>query len=389
MSFLDKIKKAYAFSSAKKLVQENPILKPALLRARELRNIIDEDSREKIGSELISDIYKIIESNNQIVKCREFLAKDVMQLANYGVLLIPPEPEEDFSGLRGTQGVTGELKAHIYEIGQKDNLLKQVLYGFYENPKPEDVLYMVDLFYRKYFFRTEVFDACRRELSDCNQIKGRDWYRPFVHAMFVWKESGYREILDMPQAIDRPGTDDQNMKKIHGLSISFAYSSFYDIVLSGVKFPDLEWKDRFSEDFKKDFLEPVYSDEKKVATDSPPDGKEESLYTKWYENGQKKSTLSYKNGELEGLSTFWYENGKIEAEQNYKNGKLVGINEWYEDGKEWRVAKFKNEKQEGLCVAWYKNGHKKIEGIYRDGILIETIYKRGILENFLKSLLGM
>ena len=67
MSFLDKIKKAYAFSSAKKLVQENPILKPALLRARELRNIIYEDSREKIGSELISDIYKIIDATKFIM----------------------------------------------------------------------------------------------------------------------------------------------------------------------------------------------------------------------------------------------------------------------------------------------------------------------------------
>jgi formylglycine-generating enzyme required for sulfatase activity len=65
------------------------------------------------------------------------------------------------------------------------------------------------------------------------------------------------------------------------------------------------------------------------------DGKEDGLWTYWYENGEKKSEGTYKDGELNGLWTDWYENGQKSSEATYKDGEVDGIVIiWYEDGRE-------------------------------------------------------
>ena len=62
------------------------------------------------------------------------------------------------------------------------------------------------------------------------------------------------------------------------------------------------------------------------------DGKEDGLYTEWYENGQKKTEGTYKDGELDGKRIWWYENGQKQCEGTYKDGELIEKIEWDEDG---------------------------------------------------------
>ena len=57
--------------------------------------------------------------------------------------------------------------------------------------------------------------------------------------------------------------------------------------------------------------------------------------------------------------------GNKESEENYKDGKL-----------------------DGLSTVWYENGNKKTEEVFKDGELVEVTYKRGVFENFWKSIVG-
>ena len=63
-------------------------------------------------------------------------------------------------------------------------------------------------------------------------------------------------------------------------------------------------------------------------------GKEDGLYTTWYENEQKKQKLTYKNGKVEGLLTQWYENVQKVWEETFKDGELIEETRWDEDENE-------------------------------------------------------
>jgi hypothetical protein len=55
---------------------------------------------------------------------RERLSELLIHFAELQVLVMEPPPEEDITGLRGMPGITGELKAHLWELWQQDKKFK-------------------------------------------------------------------------------------------------------------------------------------------------------------------------------------------------------------------------------------------------------------------------
>jgi uncharacterized protein len=97
------------------------------------------------------------------------------------------------------------------------------------------------------------------------------------------------------------------------------------------------------------------------------DGKRDSLWTIWYENGNKKMEGSYMVGNKDGLWTTWYESGldTLYRAQETLDG---GIEE-----SEFVVGKrsesiYRDGELNGLYTFWYENGKKKLETKYQDGI---------------------
>jgi antitoxin component YwqK of YwqJK toxin-antitoxin module len=98
------------------------------------------------------------------------------------------------------------------------------------------------------------------------------------------------------------------------------------------------------------------------------DGKEEGLWTEWYESGNKLTEVNYKDGKMEGVGTLWYENGKKQTESNYKNGKHNGLwKHWFENGQKKGEGNFKDGKPNGLATLWYENGQKQRETNFKNG----------------------
>ena len=69
-------------------------------------------------------------------------------------------------------------------------------------------------------------------------------------------------------------------------------------------------------------------------------GKQDGLWTDWYENGQKSSEVTYKDSKKDGLYTGWYENGKKERENTYKDGEFIDSICWDEDGNECECSEY-------------------------------------------------
>jgi antitoxin component YwqK of YwqJK toxin-antitoxin module len=98
----------------------------------------------------------------------------------------------------------------------------------------------------------------------------------------------------------------------------------------------------------------------------PPDGGE----LLWFPSkGQPKSDEGYMldDGRKVGHWTTWHKNGQKDAEGDYKNGKEEGLWTYWYDGQKSREATFKNGKEEGLWTAWYTNGQKNREGEVKTG----------------------
>jgi hypothetical protein len=145
-----------------------------------------------------------------------------------------PPPAPDTTGLRGKPGITGELKAHLLELTQRDEELKEFMHDFDTPTGWDDVWNAVLMRYRLLHASTHVFHTLRVAFDGANQAEGKDWFPPYVAAMCAWQEHEYRRCLGMPPALGSSG----NSADIEALKMS----AFMNCVMSGARYPDLDWR---------------------------------------------------------------------------------------------------------------------------------------------------
>jgi hypothetical protein len=155
----------------------------------------------------------------------------MLKFAQYQVLVIPSEPEDDPSGLRGQPGISGDLKQHVLELANRAENLRTDLFSTTITEGHDKVAESIQALYWKTYWRLETINATRIELGD--HVTSGDWYKPFMHAACASAEHLYRHKLEMPPAFE------EGIAK----AIFTAYSIYTDIVVSGAVDPDSEWRD--------------------------------------------------------------------------------------------------------------------------------------------------
>ena len=221
--------------------RENPVLHAAVKKSAvlydqiPLRDYITEEDRHELSRQLFLEIHRICSALDPVLACRDKLVKTMLKFASYQVLVIPPAPEEDPSGLRGQPGITGELKARLDQVVQRNEELRAEMYEATDSRSYEALWEVVQRSYWKTYWFLKSFDAVRVELNDVE--KGHDWYDSFRHAACANQEHVYRWELEMPPAFA------EDIAKL----ASTAYSLFTDIVLSGDANPATEWRDYYKD----------------------------------------------------------------------------------------------------------------------------------------------
>lgn len=248
---IKRILDAVNFRRAKTAVARNPILRAGLLKssvAFDATGLKDfsEETKRKMAADLIEVINEIANCQNKLERCRYHFAASVLELGRYQVLILPPFPEFDGTGLRGTQGVSGELKPLLLDICEKNVDMHKMMYDLVKEPAYNDVWDVVLFRYWKNWWWAETINACRIEIGDFNPIEENDWYRPFVHAACVWSEYEFRHDLGMPPG---PKISEESL-------VPLQYSTFVDFVLSGEKFPDLAWRSHYRRSIEDATLDP-------------------------------------------------------------------------------------------------------------------------------------
>ena len=231
------IGKLFGGRTAAQRSRDNPVVHEAVQESARvydrirLREFIDEQRRSELARALYLDINRICNTTHPVTVCRDELTRAVLQLASYQVLVIPPSPAEDPSGLRGQPGITGALQERIVELCDKDDELRSALYDETESRDFDDLFAIIERFYWETRWLTGTLNGTRKALGDVSD--NGDWYMAFLHAACVTLEHKYRWELEMPPAFDEAIARDA----------ANAYAVFTDIVVSGGADPIREWRD--------------------------------------------------------------------------------------------------------------------------------------------------
>ena len=202
-----------------------------IFQAMPEKSHLDEATRQRLARQLYLELHEVFNSAAPVDALRQKIAGAMLRFSLFQVLLIPPAPEPDASGLRGLPGITGALSQKLNAVVNANGELHAALY---ENADPKEGA-AVDVLLRRAHAESswclQTFNAVRKDLEDLTE--GRDWYRPFMFAACANQENNYRRDIGMPPAFDA------------GLATiaPVAYSLFTDIVLSGAEDPLFEWFD--------------------------------------------------------------------------------------------------------------------------------------------------
>ena len=87
-----------------------------------------------------------------------------------------------------------------------------------------------------------------------------------------------------------------------------------------------------------------------------------------YESGQKHTKGYLTNGREDGIWTWWYENGQKSKEVDYFDGKTLDVlyKKWDDNGQK-EEGTLKDGKLDEKWTKWYMNGQKSQEDTYKDG----------------------
>jgi hypothetical protein len=193
-------------------------LHPSLLQHRDWLNEMAQRDFEVFCTNEESDIKAV----------RFQLADAVIGFANAGVLLIPPPPANDDTGMRDDHLVTGLLGRHLADIVANPEAV--LIFAPATPERITDVATLHEfcvLLQATSYARSQAWNTVRLAYEDAVQT---DWYREFVRSQYVVAEYELRKLLELPTPIN-----DQDWLE------SLKYSTFLSIVLSGHADPFGEW----------------------------------------------------------------------------------------------------------------------------------------------------
>lgn len=158
---------------------------------------------------------------------RDRLVSNVVQMAQFYVVAMPPAPEHDPTGLRGETGITGELQAHICQIYAASPLIDL---RYLENPSELELIELTHLYSNISCLFSTSWNYVRLKLEGINKP---DWYKDFVKIQCAYEEDYFRKLLGLPSLLERD--------HVWGDMAPLLFSTFQFIAASGVSDPYKEW----------------------------------------------------------------------------------------------------------------------------------------------------
>ena len=124
-SFFSKLRNLFFSRTAARRRRESPLFRASVVKASEvyaetpLDGMINSATKQSLARQLYLELDEICNAADPKAYCREKLVHSMLGFAPLQVLMIPPPPTADRSGLRKLPGITGELQTRLDEIVEK------------------------------------------------------------------------------------------------------------------------------------------------------------------------------------------------------------------------------------------------------------------------------
>jgi hypothetical protein len=202
---------------------------------KELDGSLSDEQRDRTAQQLLAEGMKVVEAVNPMGALREQLVEAVHAAARCSVLAIGPQVDRENQASKGLFLGSGELRAHIAEIVQKDEDLGKAV----AEAGPEvDLSAWIYLRYWIALAHANVLATMREAVGDAVPEQG-DWYSEFFSSQCQLAEYRFRDLLGMPSSL--PGSEHEAFIE------SMLLASFATRVQEGTPRPDIEWRRRCEE----------------------------------------------------------------------------------------------------------------------------------------------
>ena len=245
---LSKLGDAFLNILAKRRIRNNPEL--IELRERSEKLIADlrakgiEDETSRIWArQTFDELLPVLSARDKRRECRKLLVGAALLYSDYHVIMVPPAPEPDTTGFRGLQGISGELWNYRLEIARHHDSIRNLLSDSSLELDEKNAGDAVIILGAKSNYHLNMANTLRICLNDYNHELDKDWFRPMLHSVSVYSENKIRKMIGMPTTLD----DD---------IVAITHRTMADLILSGVQFPDLAWREHYRSQINQGSLLP-------------------------------------------------------------------------------------------------------------------------------------
>jgi hypothetical protein len=206
-----------------------------LLDVIPLRQNMCPDGLGEVIQRLLDDVADIEKSDSPSRAVRMALCDRTLWLSNYQVIVMEPEPAPDPTGLRAMGGVTGQIKARVFDLFKADPEIEKESMRFPATTY-EEAWNVSLLKYWQAKVHMETLNTVRKHIvGEATASSETDWHRPFLHASCIVAEQRYRTALGLPSALPVEKPDQEILR----------YNAFLEFVLSDEENPYLSWVAHF------------------------------------------------------------------------------------------------------------------------------------------------
>jgi hypothetical protein len=243
---MSKIRQALSGFLAKRAFQKSPTLSALHERSEKLiseviQNGIAEDIARGWAKQAFAHLLPALISQHPQKACRTLLVEWSLLDSDYRVMMIPPLPEPDWTGLRGLPGISGELRQHTLALAQTYEPIKDALHAASLEINKYTVDSVILVLASQAGYLMNIANTARIAIDDYHHDHDKDWFLPMTYSFCVSSENALRKLISLPTS------KDQDMAAL-------IHSTMMHTVLSGVRFPDITWRNQYQDQMRRGLI---------------------------------------------------------------------------------------------------------------------------------------
>jgi hypothetical protein len=176
-----------------------------------------------------------------MTECRKLLVGWALLDSDYQVMMIPPSPEPDWTGLRGLQGISGTLWNYRMELARTYGPIRDAIHAASIEVSKTTVDDVILILATQASYLVNMANTARVAIGDYHHDLDMDWFRPMMYSFCVSAENSLRKLIGLPTS------PDEDMAAL-------MHSTMIESVLNGSRFPDVAWREHYRDQIRRGLL---------------------------------------------------------------------------------------------------------------------------------------